>query len=63
MRKTCLCVGMVRIKTSITLEKKFLDWIKQKMEDKVFASRSHAVEYALKQLMDRESEERRRKRT
>jgi len=51
-----LWVGMVRIKTSVTLEKKFLDWIQKKIEDKIFASRSHAVEYALKQLMDQERE-------
>ena len=52
----CLLVGMVRIKTSITLEKKFLDWIERKMEEKIFASRSHAIEYALKKLMDRNEE-------
>jgi len=56
-----LLMGMVRIKTSITLEKQFLAWVEKKIEEKIFASRSHAIEYALKKLMDQEKEERRKK--
>jgi len=42
---------MVRVKTAITLEKEFLDWIDSKIKEGIFASRSHAIRYALIQLM------------
>jgi Arc/MetJ-type ribon-helix-helix transcriptional regulator len=33
------------------LDRKVLRWIEEKVEEGVFASRSHAVEYAVRQLM------------
>ena len=36
----------------VTVDRKILKWISAKIEKKVFASRSHAVEYALTQLME-----------
>ena len=47
---------MPRVKTSITMDKKFLEWIQEKIEERIFASKSHAIEYAIKKLMDRERE-------
>ena len=41
---------MARIKTAVTLEKELLDWIDAQIKEGVFASRSHAVRYALMQL-------------
>ena len=45
-----------RVKTSITMDKKFLEWIQKKIEERIFASKSHAIEYAIKKLMDQERE-------
>jgi Arc/MetJ-type ribon-helix-helix transcriptional regulator len=42
---------MARIKTAVTLEKELLDWIDAKVKEGVFSSRSHAIRYALLQLM------------
>jgi Arc/MetJ-type ribon-helix-helix transcriptional regulator len=36
------------------LDRKVLEWIERKVEEGVFASRSHAVEYAVRQLMRQE---------
>ena len=49
---------MVRIKTSVTLEKELLEWIDKKVEEGIYASRSHAVRYALMELMKRKKEPR-----
>jgi Arc/MetJ-type ribon-helix-helix transcriptional regulator len=38
----------------ITIDRKVLEWIQRKVEEGVFASRSHAVEYAVRQLMRQE---------
>lgn len=43
-----------RTRAQISLEKEILDWVDLKVKDKTFASRSHAVQYALKQLMNKE---------
>ena len=43
--------GLVKSATCITLDRKVLEWIERKVEEGVFASRSHAVEYAVRQLM------------
>ena len=34
---------------TITVDKDLLDWIDVKIDEKVFASRSHAFEYLIKQ--------------
>jgi Arc/MetJ-type ribon-helix-helix transcriptional regulator len=36
------------------LDRKVLRWIEEKVDEGVFASRSHAVEYAVRQLMKQE---------
>jgi len=46
---------MARIKTAVTLEKELLDWMDEKIREGVFSSRSHAVRYALLQLMKKKS--------
>jgi Arc/MetJ-type ribon-helix-helix transcriptional regulator len=33
------------------MDRKVLRWIEEKVDEGVFASRSHAVEYAVRQLM------------
>ena len=38
------------------MDKKFLEWIQEKIEKRIFASKSHAIEYAIKKLMDQERE-------
>jgi len=48
---------LVRVKTSITMDKEFLEWIKEKIEERVFASKSHAIEYAVKKLIDQEKKQ------
>lgn len=47
---------MVRIKTAITLEKELADWIDRKVKEGTFSSRSHAIRYALIQLMKAEAQ-------
>jgi hypothetical protein len=46
--------GLVKSATCITMDRKVLEWIQRKVEEGVFASRSHAVEYAVRQLMRQE---------
>jgi hypothetical protein len=50
----CVVRGLVKSITCITLDRKVLEWIERKVEEGVFASRSHAVEYAVRQLMRRD---------
>ena len=45
---------MVRIGTSIRMNGDVLKWIDEKVRERVFASRTHAFEYAVRQLMRRE---------
>ena len=42
---------MVKSAVCVTVDRKLLKWINTKIKEKVFASRSHAVEYAVTQLM------------
>ena len=39
---------------TITIDKEFLKWIDSKIEDKIFANRSHALEFLIKQKNDEE---------
>lgn len=45
---------MPKIRVSVTIDKKFLEWVDKKVEELVFANRSHAFEYAIKHLIDEE---------
>ena len=39
-----------KIKTSVALDERLIEWIDEQVETRRFASRTHAVEYALEQL-------------
>jgi metal-responsive CopG/Arc/MetJ family transcriptional regulator len=41
---------------TITLDKELLDWLDKKIDDKVFANRSHGFEFLLKRKMEDENE-------
>lgn len=45
---------MVKVRVSVTIDNEFLQWIDEKIKERVFANRSHAFEYAIKQLMSKE---------
>ena len=45
---------MTKKKTSVSLDEETLEWIKKKIREKRFASISHAVQYALEQLKEKE---------
>lgn len=51
-------VQVVRVKTSITMDRAVLEWVRRRIEDGVFASKSHAIEYALKHLIREEKKNR-----
>jgi len=48
---------MIKKKTSVSLDEETLEWIKKKIEEKRFASVSHAVQYALEKLREKEASE------
>jgi Arc/MetJ-type ribon-helix-helix transcriptional regulator len=39
-----------KIKTSIALDEELLQWIDKEIQTRRFASRTHAIEYAIEQL-------------
>ncbi len=41
---------------TINLDKEFLNWLDQKIAEKVFANRSHGFEYLIKKKMQLEDE-------
>ena len=49
---------MAKSTVSITVDRKILKWISDKVEEKVFASRTHAFEYAVTQLMKNDKQTR-----
>jgi Arc/MetJ-type ribon-helix-helix transcriptional regulator len=46
-----------KIKVSHSIDKKYLKLIDSDVKKKRFASRSHAIEYALQQMFDEENKE------
>ena len=46
-----------KVKTSVALDEDLLSWIDKLIESKRFANRTHAIEYALQRLKEREKEE------
>ena len=46
---------MAKISTSVRMDGEIIRWIDKRVKDRVFSSRTHAVEYALRQLMKRET--------
>ena len=49
---------MAKVGTSIRMKSEILRWIDKKVEESVFASRTHAFEYAVRQLMNSERQQR-----
>jgi len=47
----------IKVRTTVTIDKELMDWILEKTKEKRFASTSHAIEYALQRLKDRERED------
>jgi len=45
---------MSKIKLSISISKEYVDWIDEKVKKRVFANRSHGVEYLIVQAMEKE---------
>jgi Arc/MetJ-type ribon-helix-helix transcriptional regulator len=45
---------MAKIKTSIALGEDLLNWVDTQIEKRRFANRTHAIEYALQQLIESE---------
>ena len=41
-----------KLKTSVALDEELLRWIDEMIKRKIFASRSHAIEYALERLKE-----------
>ena len=41
---------------TITIDKELLDWLDKRIEDKVFANRSHGFEFLIKRRIDEENE-------
>ena len=39
---------------TVTLDKELLDWLDKKVEERIFANRSHGLEFLIKQKMDGE---------
>jgi len=46
-----------KIKTSVVLDGNLLSWIDEMIKRKRFASRTHAIEYALQRLREEEGKE------
>lgn len=46
-----------KIKTSVALDEDLLAWVNEMIERKRFASRTHAIEYALQRLREQQEEE------
>jgi len=44
----------VKERITITIDKELLDWIDKKIDEKVFANRSHGFEFIIKRKMEEE---------
>lgn len=47
-------IYLAKIGTSMRMDRDLLSWIDERVKERVFATRTHAVEYAVRQLMNRE---------
>jgi len=45
---------LAKINTAVRMPREIIRWIDKRVEERVFSSRTHAFEYALRQLMKRE---------
>jgi len=53
MEKT---IEMVRERVSITLPKEVLEWIDKKIESRIYANRSHAIEVLILEAIKKEKQ-------
>ena len=44
---------------TITIDKELLDWLDKKIDEKVFANRSHGFEFLIQKKIDEENEKKR----
>lgn len=49
-------VEVSKIRLQVTVREEMVTWIDQQVEKLRFANRSHAIEYALAQVMEKEKE-------
>ncbi len=49
-----------KLKTSVALDSDLLKWIDSQIETKRFATRTHAIEYALQKMREEEEQKKRR---
>lgn len=47
---------LMKERITITIDKEFLKWLDEKIDDKTFANRSHGFEFLIKKRMDEEDE-------
>jgi len=47
---------MPRLKVSATIDKELIEWLDQQVENRRFRNRSHGLEVALAQFVEREKE-------
>ena len=45
----------MRKKVSATIDEEIIDWVDEKVKEKIFRSRSHAIEFALSKLKEAEA--------
>jgi metal-responsive CopG/Arc/MetJ family transcriptional regulator len=50
-------IVMVRERVSITLPKECLEWLDKKIESRIYANRSHAIEVLILEAMKNEKKE------
>jgi len=50
-------IEMGKVRLQVTVREDIVKWIDQQVEKLRFASRSHAIEYALQQLIEKEKKE------
>ena len=55
--KEIIQMEIMKAKISVTVERKFVDWIDSQIKTMRFRNRSHAVEYALAKLLEQERKE------
>ena len=49
----------VKERITITVDRELLDWLDLKVQEKIFANRSHGISFLIKQKIKRELEDRR----
>ena len=50
---------MTKINTSVRIDREILHWSDERVKDRILSSRTHAFEYALRQLMRKSALQRR----